>query len=118
MTALREQKTRQLEAWLLADPRWDGLMNLVFTTSVGTPMDAWNVIRCFKVTLAKAGLPDMRWHDLRHSSATLLAQGTTPREVMEPLGHSQISLTMNTYAHVIPVLQRKTADRMDELFGT
>lgn len=119
LTPLREHRTRQREVRLLAGPRWDGSLNLIFATSIGTPIDARNVIRSFKATLKKAGLPDMRWHDLRHSCATIqLAQGASPREVMETLGHSQISLTMNTYAHVIPDLQRKTADQMDELFGT
>jgi integrase len=56
----------------------------------------------------------MRFHDLRHSCASLLlAQGVHPRVVMETLGHSQIALTLNTYSHVIPTLQREAADRME-----
>ena len=56
----------------------------------------------------------MRLHDLRHSCATLLlAQGVNPRVVMETLGHSQVSLTLNTYSHVLPALQRDAAARMD-----
>ncbi len=58
----------------------------------------------------------MRFHDLRHACATLmLAQGEHPRVVMETLGHSQIAMTMNTYSHVIPALQREAADRLDAL---
>jgi integrase len=58
----------------------------------------------------------MRFHDARHTCATLLlAQGVQPRVVMETLGHSQISLTLNTYAHVIPELQRDAAERMEEV---
>jgi len=57
-----------------------------------------------------------RLHDLRHSCATLLlAQGISPRVVMEVLGHSQIALTMNTYTHVLPELRRDAADRMNDL---
>ncbi len=67
----------------------------MFTTSIGTPLEARNVVRSFKAILARAGLPDVRFHDLRHSCATLLlVQGVSPRVVMEILGHSQISLTM------------------------
>jgi integrase len=56
----------------------------------------------------------MRIHDLRHSCATpLLAQGVNPRVVMETLGHSQVSLTLNTYSHVLPSLQRDAAARMN-----
>lgn len=63
--------------------------------------------------LKKAGLPDIRFHDLRHTAASLLlVQGVQPRVVMETLGHSQISLTMNTYSHVMPVLQREAAEKM------
>jgi integrase len=68
--------------------------------------------------LDRAGLAQRRFHDLRHSCATLLlVQGVSPRVVMEILGHSQISLTMNTYTHVIPELRRKAADRMDDLLN-
>jgi len=56
----------------------------------------------------------MRFHDLRHSCASLLlVQGVSPRVVMETLGHSNISITMDTYTHVLPELQRQAADAMD-----
>jgi len=85
---------------------------------VGTPLDGITVTRRFQALLARAGLPRQRFHDLRHACASLLlAQGVAPRVVMETLGHSQISLTMNTYSHVVPSLGRAAADRMDELLG-
>ena len=64
----------------------------------------------------RAGLPQRRFHDLRHSSATLLlVQGVSPRVVMEILGHSEIGMTMNTYSHVVPELRRDAAARMDDV---
>ena len=60
----------------------------------------------------------MRFHDLRHSCASLLlAQGVAPRVVMETLGHSRISVTLDTYTHVLPALQREAADAMDRALG-
>jgi integrase len=76
------------------------------------------VTRRFQRLLARAGLPRQRFHDLRHACATLLlAEGVHPRVVMDTLGHSQIALTMNTYSHVIPALQRDAADRMDDILA-
>jgi integrase len=72
----------------------------VFTTPTGTPVDPRNDYRQFQKLLAKAGLPSVRLHDLRHTAASLLlAQNVPARVVMEILGHSQIALTMNTYSH-------------------
>jgi integrase len=67
--------------------------------------------------LKRAGLPQtVRFHDLRHSCATLLiAQGVHPRVVMEILRHSQISTTMNTYAHVLPRLQQDATAKIEAL---
>jgi integrase len=63
-------------------------------------------------------MPRIRFHDLRHSCATLLlVQGVSPRVVMEILGHSDIAMTMNTYSHVVPELQREAASRMDSLLS-
>jgi len=81
-------------------------------------MDRIAVTRRFQALLAAAGLPRQRFHDLRHAYASLLlAQGVAPRVVMETLGHSQISLTLNTYGHVIPALGRAAAEQMDAMLG-
>ena len=86
----------------------------MLTSAIGTPLEPRNVTRKFKALLTAAKLPDMRLHDLRHSCATLLlAQGVNPRVVMETLGHSQVSLTLNTYSHVLPVLQRDAAAQIN-----
>ena len=91
---------------------------LVFTTTIGTPLDERNVRRVSKAALKAAGLPAIRIHDLRHTTATLLlTQGVHPRVVMETLGHSQISRTLDTYSHVLPGLQAEAANRMQEALG-
>lgn len=115
LSALHAQRRRQAEARLLAGSRWRD-SGFVFATTIGTPLDATNVTHAFRRALLKAGLPRQRFHDLRHTAASLLLlQGVHPRVVMDVLGHSQISLTMNTYAHVMPALQHEAADRMDSV---
>ena len=90
----------------------------VFTTESGRPIDPSNLLQMFKRLLKAANLPMMRLHDLRHSCATLLiAQGVHPRIVMDILGHSQISITMDLYSHVLPETQREAAKAMDLLFA-
>jgi integrase len=114
--ALLRHRERQGEERCVAGSRWVET-GFVFTTTKGTPLDARNVVRWFKALLRASGLPDMRWHDLRHSCASLLlAQNVPVRVVMEVLGHSQISLTMR-YSHVIPQLRTEAADSMDRLLG-
>jgi integrase len=107
---------RQHQETVSRDGRF--LAMYVFTSSTGTPLDGPNVTKRYQKRLGAAGLPRMTFHALRHTTASLLlAQGAHPRVVMELLGHSQISLTMNTYSHVIPALQRDAADRMDVLLS-
>lgn len=81
------------------------------------PLDAQNVVnRSFKPLLEKAGLPQIRFHDLRHTCATLLLdKGVHPRIVQEMLGHASISLTLDTYSHVLPDMQNQTVSAMDAL---
>jgi integrase len=115
--ALKTHRTRQIEDRLFAGPRWREY-HLVFASSIGTPLDGTNVTHRLRRLLQNHGLPRQRFHDLRHTAASLLlAQGVHPRVVMELLGHSQISLTMNTYMHVIPTLERDAADRIEALLS-
>jgi len=73
------------------------------------------VTRTLKLVLAGAGLPDIRFHDLRHTHATLLlALGENPRVVQERLGHSTASLTLQVYSHVLPDLQAEAARKIGE----
>ena len=78
-------------------------------------LTACNMYKNFKVFLKQAGLPDICFHDLRHTAATLmLQQGVHPKVVQERLGHADISLTLNTYSHVIPSMQDEAAEKLDE----
>ena len=99
---------------LFMGDRWNDY-SLVFPSSVGTPVDPRNLLRDFKRILKKANLPQMRFHDLRHTAASLMLQeGIHPKIVQECLGHSSISLTLDTYSHVMPSLQIEAAKLMDE----
>jgi integrase len=102
---LRAHRQHQVEERLRAGTRWHGVNDLVFTTPTGDPVDAKELTHTFQRLLEAAGLTRMRWHDLRHGTASLLiAQGVDLRVVMEILGHSTITLTANTYAHVSEAL--------------
>jgi integrase len=88
----------------------------VFTSKTGTPLDATNVSHEFRKLLATTKLPQIRFHDLRHTCATLLLlQGVDMNTIKDILGHSQISLTMNTYAHVLPIMKRDAAQRLNDV---
>lgn len=91
----------------------------VFVSTRGTPLEPHNVVRHFKSVLRRAGLPEtVRFHDLRHSCATLLiAQGVHLSVIKDILGHTQISTTANVYGHVLPDIQRDAASRLDDLLG-
>ena len=89
---------------------------LVFRTANNTPISPRNLVRHFKSSLQRAELPNIRFHDLRHTAATLLLNsGVHPKVVQEMLGHSQINLTLDTYSHVLPDIQREAAEKMDLL---
>jgi integrase len=112
VTALDDHRARQVRERAAAGSLWRD-SGCVFTTPIGTPVDPRNDFREFRKLLARAGLPPVRLHDLRHTAASLLlAQHVPARVVMEILGHSQIALTMNTYSHVAPEVSREAADRM------
>jgi integrase len=117
LAMLRDHQQRQAAIRAVAR-RW-AETGLVFTSSVGTPIEPSDLSRHFKLVLKEAGLPKhTRFHDLRHSCATLLiVMGVHPRVVMEILGHSQISTTMNIYAHVLPRVQREAITGLDVLFA-
>jgi len=115
--SLEQHRVRQRQERSNAGNRW-AETDLVFASTEGKPLDGTAISKGFHRLLERAGLQQRRFHDLRHSCATLLlVQGVSPRVVMDLLGHSQIGLTMNTYSHVIPDLRRDAADRMQDLLA-
>jgi integrase len=116
--ALTEHRKQQLEVRMERGMLWQE-NKLVFPSTVGTPLSGGNLNRAFKVTLQRAGLQkSTRFHDLRHTCATLLLkQGVNPKFVQELLGHADISLTLNVYSHVLPDMGDATADAMEAALG-
>lgn len=115
IVSLREHRDRQAFDRARARGGWEGEHwgSLVFCNEVGAPLSGTSVTHRFQRLLEAAGLPAMRYHDLRHGAASLMAvQGVPVRVAMEILGHSQISTTMNIYAHVAPEHQREAVDRI------
>jgi integrase len=116
--ALRAHRARQREERLRLGAAWQD-WGLVFTREDGAPLDASTVTHRFQKLLARANLPRVRFHDLRHTCASLLlAHGVPARVIMDILGHSQISVTLNTYTHVLPDMQREALARLNALFAT
>ncbi len=93
-------------------------MGLLFASQRGTPLDASNVVsRSYKPLLRRAELPNIRFHDLRHTCATLLLlKNVNPKFVQRLLGHKSIKITLDLYSHWIPEMDDFTADAMDEIF--
>lgn len=116
VTALKKHRARQAEERLKLGEIWQD-WGLVFCTTLGTPISKSTMIRrSFHPLLEKAGLPKIRFHDLRHTAATLLlAAGENPKVVAEMLGHSTVNMTLNVYAHVTPTMQKQAAARMDAI---
>ena len=86
----------------------------MFCEADGSPLSRHAITRRFQSILADAGIEKHRFHDLRHTCATLLlAQGVQLRVVMETLGHSQMATTADIYSHVLPVLMADAAAKMD-----
>jgi integrase len=116
--ALKEHRRRQLEERMERGTLWQE-QGLVFPSSVGTPLSGGNLNRTFKAVLKRAALPQsFRFHDLRHTCATLLLrQGVNPKFVQDLLGHADISLTLNIYSHVLPDMGDAAAGAMDAALG-
>ena len=116
--ALTRHRKRQLEERIRLGTLWQD-HDLVFPSGAGTPVSGGNLNRAFKALLKRAGLPhSFRFHDLRHTCATLLLrQGVNPKFVQELLGHRDVSLTLNTYSHVLPDMGDVAASAMDEALG-
>jgi integrase len=117
VAVLRSHRDRQLHEKVQPGPPWSGL---VFTSRNGRPLDGSKVVQALQRVLLAAGLPRIRFHDLRHSCASLLfAQGVAAKTVQEILGHSRIGTTLDIYTHMVsedqpvPPVMRDAADAMD-----
>jgi len=116
--ALRSHRKRQMEERLRAGSNWQDY-GLVIASSKGTPLDAQNIVnRHYKRLLKRTSLSSIRWHDLRHTYATLLlSRGTHPTYVQKALGHASVQLTLDRYSHWMPSMGRDTAEGIDEALG-
>ena len=106
---LAPELIHELKKWRLACPK--GELDLFFPTEEGTPENAANLLyRRFFPALRRAGLPWMRFHNLRHTYASLLiAQGEHPKYIQSQLGHSSINVTMDIYGHLLETMNQKAA---------
>lgn len=116
VAALKEHRKKQREERLRLGEVWQD-NGLVFCTEIGTPINPPNLQRrSFRPILKRAGVPIIRFHDLRHTCATmLLLEGTNPRVVQEQLGHSNIATTLGLYSHVLPSMKKQVADTMENI---
>jgi integrase len=111
---LAPELIRELKRWKIQCPI--GELDLVFPTEIGTPEGAANMFyRRFLPALRRAGLPRIRFHNLRHTYASLLiAQGEHPKYIQSQMGHSSINVTMDTYGHLMNTVNRDAASRLGE----
>jgi integrase len=118
VTALKAHRKRQLEERV----RLAGLYEdhgLIFASENGTPLNPENLVkRSFKPLLKRAGLPEIRFHDLRHTCATLLlSRSVHPKMVQELLGHATIAMTLDTYSHYLPSMGDQASGAMGDALG-
>ena len=113
LDTLRRVKIKQAEWKLKAGSSWNNKDNLVFTDQLGKHIATHTVWRQFKVKVEEIGIPEMRFHDLRHSYATLALQnGVDVKTVSSNLGHATTAFTMDRYGHVTETMMKDSADKM------
>ncbi len=118
LDVLRAHRDRQAEVVATAGRRLTG-DDLIFSDAAGEPLWGRHVTTLgFKALLRRAGLPPIRFHDLRHTFATLqLMAGTNPKIVSEVLGHKEIAITLDRYSHALPTMQTEAMARLDAVLG-
>ena len=113
MNALRKHRAAQNAERLRLGPLWED-QGFVFTNHTGGPLHVNSLVAQYEKLIKTAEVPRIRFHDLRHTSATLLlAQDVHPKIVQERLGHADIGMTLNRYSHVTPSMQREAAEALD-----
>jgi integrase len=116
LDALQQHREHQAGLQSKAGAAWQE-KDVVFSNRYGGFLERSNIVRRFKELLKEAGLPAMRFHDLRHSAATiLLKMGIHPKQVQELLGHSSFKITMDRYSHILPSMQREMMEKIDNFF--
>jgi integrase len=115
LQALKSHLNRQLGEIEEAGDRWRE-NGLIFASETGEPLDRRLITtHRFKPLLKRAELPEVRFHDLRHTCATiLLMKNVNPKVVSEMLGHASIAITLDTYSHVLPTMQESAAEAMED----
>jgi integrase len=114
---LKAHRRDQAEERLVLGPAWHR-SDLVFTSELGTPVHPRNRFRAFRQAMKVAGVTVIRFHALRHSHATLLFKADVhPKVVSERLGHATVGLSLDTYSHVQPGMQREAVDKLDAMLG-
>ncbi|QGQ97079.1 site-specific integrase [Paenibacillus psychroresistens] len=128
MAVLKELKKFRVEEKVAAGPQLYQENSLVVCTAIGTPVNPRNLLRSFEAIVAKCNpvedgkeiqirVKKIRFHDLRHTHATmLLKQGVNVKIVSERLGHASVKITLDTYSHVLPSMQKDTAEEFGKLF--
>lgn len=115
MDVLRTTRKEQLECKLKLGRQWQNEMNLIFTHEDGKHLAADTVYGCYKRIVKKLGIDEKRFHDLRHTYATITLENTgNLKLVSEALGHSNIATTANIYAHITERMQEESARKMQE----
>ena len=91
---------------------------MVFPSSIGTPIDPTNLLKKYRQALKKAGLPRIRFHDLRHTSASLmLNKGVDVLVASKRLGHAKPSITLDVYGHLLNTAHNEVANKIEELIS-
>jgi len=115
LALLKEYREKQELQKALAGDRWQE-HGMIFTTSIGTYIDQTKVSRAFKQVLREANLPDIRFHDLRHTSISILLDNGTPvNTVQSRAGHSKASVTTDIYGHAMARSQQQAARMIEEI---
>ena len=115
LAKLKDLKQCQTENPVVDPEEWPEAVDLIFVTEFGRPVNVNSLVyKHFKPILKRAGLPNIRLYDLRHTAATLaLTVGVSPKVVSEQLGHTSAAFTLDVYSHVLPHMQDDAAAKVE-----